>query len=165
MTRVAMSFLVLASIGATWGQDLAKVTLCELLENPERYNGQLVEVTSETLPALGELDFRLEGAACARGIDTGAGVKKQVVLTSSRFAGSSLRPAFEWDPTSQHELYEAGRRLDESREKLIVTVVGLFETRLPLNRLLKKYSGFGNLGLFPAQILVQRIVRIEVRSK
>lgn len=144
--------------------------MCELLANPQAYDGLMIEVSGMISTGGG---LWLSDGKCRSHITVGDYVFADIVaLTDPQDRQFRLHPAtFEWNKQDQDNLREALGQLRSALrpdDRLNVhgrvveiqgTVVGLFETRRPIQRLVSRLgspSGFGDQGIAPAQLLVKR---------
>jgi len=74
---------------------------------------------------------------------------------------------FQWDKRNWNRYANTINRIDRDRQYIKLTVVGMFETRVPLNRLVSRGAqmGFGHTNFLPGQILVKTIEDIVVERK
>lgn len=74
---------------------------------------------------------------------------------------------FQWDRRDRRRYADMINRVDRNREQINVTVIGLFETRIPLSRLVFRgiHAGFGHAGGAPGQILVKAIEGMIIEKK
>lgn len=74
---------------------------------------------------------------------------------------------FEWDQASWAAYNSAISKMDQKAEIIRATVVGLFESRVPINDLVYggEPNGFGHLNGHPAQIVVKTMIDLRIEKK
>jgi hypothetical protein len=91
-----------------------------------------------------------------------------ILLQASGNLGALMHPVdFNTDENALGEMQALWQRVDEKKEHVIGTVVGVFETRTPLTELIQEnrpfpWNGFGHLGGSPAQIIVKTITDMHI---
>lgn len=142
-------------------QDVTDVRLCDLVKDPSSFHGKMVRITGEILRGNMENGPALIDRACADSIKIGdRSFGNVVILTSSWASDGDLKVPFQWD-SSEARLFEIGERIDPRRERIVGTVIGVFETRTPLTLLLTR-GGFGHLSGSSGQILVRTVTDVRV---
>ncbi len=155
------------AISVSGAEETTAVSVCDLLANPVRWEGKIIEVRA---PIEAVQDYWVTGEACSARI---------VVKGTTFFAGFVLRDNtsksltrkqvdFRWDSASVEQLNAALLEAETTKSHVRATVVGMFETVVPLDRLIDehapfKFRGFGHMGGAPGQILVKTVkdIRIE----
>ena len=153
-----------------------EVTVCDLLRSTSRYNGEMVQVNG-TISTGGGL--WLSERPCDQPLIVGGHVFPDwIALADPDNRDLSLhRITFRWPEADRSELMRflvpvggwpdprvMARNPHGSIRKLRGTVIGLFETRSPLSRLINRFggpSGFGDQGEAPAQIIVKRTINLR----
>jgi len=169
------NFLVLTSV--VGAQSPETVSVCNLFDNLVKWDGQMVEVGAyiQTQPPPGrpENGIWVSGRECpSRIVVKGISFPNTINLSDPQNRVTRIHAVtFEWDETSRSALAGLLARIDPTREHILATIVGLFETRTPLDDLVVvnrahpegNRLGFGPQGPHPAQILVKTIrnMRIE----
>jgi hypothetical protein len=164
-TVVSLAFL--SSCGAdervdTEDRGRAKVlTVCQLFEDLPSYRGRVVTVTG--------IYWRGLGQTCAHGFVTGNHVWPSVLnLVDSDYLGGGDEPVSfrtdreSWDRLDAVTVHEADA---DRRGEIWVTIVGALRAR-------RRYvlddkqivSGYGHLGLLPAELVVLRVLNINVKA-
>lgn len=129
------------------------LSVCELLADRMKYNGQMVTVKGEgdaTSEGTWLSDESCRGAVTIGGRSWG----KEVALVSPDFA---MKPVdFQYDDQAEERLQREFKKLKVNRKtvRVFVTYEGLFETR-PDSELQCEYCGFGHLGGSPAQLVIK----------
>lgn len=158
---------VLALLFLQSGGDLPrKVPLCELFSAPLSWHGKLIEIE-------GPVSTSTEGGPWVDGPDCPA----QIVVKGERFPNSILLTApdpawtdlpipFPANTESSRRFWHALAQVDRKRDRLVVRAVGLFETRVPLDDLIRRDrpfpdNGFGHMGGAPAQLIVKEVTVVR----
>jgi hypothetical protein len=73
------------------------------------------------------------------------------------------------DEEALNEFLALQRRVDRRTEHIQATVIGVFETRTPIDDLVKHdghnpYNGFGHMNAAPAQILVRTMTDMRIED-
>lgn len=173
MKRILL-FIAIARLSL--GQEA--VDLCDVLKNLEAWNGKLVEVhgTMKIWSNGVEGGAYLYPPVCdaqIRIMDFSAIPVQESTFTSGvELADPQARTAihkvdFQWDRKERDRYRNAMNRIDRDRQYIKLTVVGMFETRVPLSRLVSRGTemGFGHMGYLPGHILVKTIKDIVVEKK
>jgi len=165
VTRYCLLWLV--SIGLSSGQTPIAVNVCELFADPSAWNNKLVSLEGSLTAGGGESEPALSGKYCSVHIEVkGLSFRNVIELTEpgSRFAVH--RVSFEWDRDSRKAYRIAINSIDRHTEHVELTVIGVFETREPLDNLVRNgvRLGFGHLNESPAQILAKTVTGIAVRK-
>lgn len=143
--------------------------MCSLLEGLERWNGVEIEVRGKIRTSGG---FWLSGVTCASKVRIGPVTFPDAIALTDPSTDKRLKihpVSFKWDTTSRDDLRRAVREAELLGEEVEATIVGVFETRVPLNTLAgtaeDDYRGFGNQSMAPGQILIRTVQNIRRLSK
>jgi hypothetical protein len=160
------TLLLFAVMQLSFGQ--VPVDLCELLKGMERWDGQVVRVTG-ILKLSGPIDGsdRLAPQSCDAQVRVkGYTFPNDLALNLNPQSKTALHKVdYEWDERSRRRYSGAINRIDRDRQYIQLTVVGLFETRIPMTLLVNNKGtllGFGHMGASPGQILIRTIEEIVV---
>ena len=171
--KVTIVFLLVFAAGVKADDDaLEKVAVCAVLRNPVRWNGKMIEVAGPIISPP-EDSFWVMGVGCDGVLE----IKGTKFPSGFVFEDPSNNRThyhivnFSWDRQSKDELDSFVREARRTKQRVIATVVGLFETLDPIDGLINndapvKYQGFGHMGGAPAQIIVRTVknLRIEARD-
>ena len=139
-------------------QNPAKVGLCDLLANPARWNGVMLETRGVITLSHGAW---LDGTKTCRRpfVLDGITFDSLIALTDPQDRGLALhRVPYSWDHADWNGIVTMSLQSKPGLEDIVATVVGVFETRDPLSSLINlrlpggKF-GFGDQGIAPGQIL------------
>ncbi len=169
---MALAVLFIACSATLRGQP-KPVSICDLFEDPVKWNGVLIKVSGDLAPGSGEGGPWLSGLKCkAQIVVKGARFPNLIELTDPKDRSRLHQTDLEWDEQSRDRLAHMIYSIDRQAEHIYATVVGIFETRVPLDRLVDETApspdrGFGHMGGTPAQILVKTITdfRVERNQK
>jgi hypothetical protein len=163
--RIILFFFLAAAAGA---DDARPVTICDVLQDPAKWNGKMVEVagpimTAQNLWVMGRCDRALEvkGSKFLTGFVLEYPSNKKLI---------SHKVEFDWDEESKSELYVLTEEAMRTNRTVFATVVGMFETRIPVDSLIDanapyKYRGFGHMGEAPGQIIVKTVKGMRIEQK
>ncbi len=148
-----------------FGQPPSQVDLCQLLSNLERWNGTVVSVRA----LMAANTVGLYGPKCARTTIGNLTFENTVALTDPHAVRLPIHTvSFSLDTESWNKMVAAWYRAAADHKTIRVTVVGMFETRIPLKTLvygdLGSFMGFGNESKAPGQILVKEVRDWTVES-
>ena len=150
---------------------------CDLLKNMEAWNGKLVQLhgvlkiwtggEEEDPPSPRSLR---RPDSCNRLQQDSSGkltFPNVLELTDPQARTALHKVDFQWDRRDRRRYADMINRVDRNREQINVTVIGLFETRIPLSRLVFRgiHAGFGHAGGAPGQILVKAIEGMIIEKK
>lgn len=154
------------------------VDLCDLLKNLEAWNGKLVQVhgAMKIWSGGGEGGAYLSPQVCdaqIRVTDFSTipilenTFRNGLELTDPQDRTAIHKVDFQWDKRNRQRYANTINRIDHDRQYIELTVVGMFETRVPLNRLVSRgvQMGFGQAGYLPGQMLVKMIEDTVVEKK
>jgi hypothetical protein len=152
--------LVSAVAGAQGTRDMT-VEVCDIVKDPSKWNGKKVRVR-------GYVENGLRSNFCSGSLVT-EGFKWPAAVNLVAVEGISSKKGA---ARTLGELYEMLEATDgyPSESRVYATVVGQIRARDRYFRVKTHYgflgNGFGHLGFFPAEIIVEEVVHIEtVRSK
>lgn len=159
---VAITVIIVTAPSYGWAQQGTtdkepRVTVCELLANMQKWNGRLVEV---------EGTFRSGTLYIWDSCPTAITVKGHTFQNVIALADPSVRGVavhkipFQRDEASWARFIEATYSEALSGNSLVVTVVGVFETRLDVEQLIRGDGlpwGFGEQNMAPAQLVVREV--------
>jgi hypothetical protein len=135
------------------------ITVCELLKNPLAYRGKMVTV-------VGIYWYGLRQSCAEPLVTAGHTWPSAIAMVDSDFPAAYGEPVpFRTDTKSWDRLYKRVREeaAMERREEIWVTAVGLLQA--PASYVNSRGQVVvGYLGVFPAQLVVKRIVGISIRS-
>lgn len=161
MKFVGILALILQPIGA-FAQEPTQVGLCDLFTDIEHWNGRMIEVRGIVEAWSG---YWLSGRDCETRIKIG-NVKYDnlVALINPKGAEKFVlhKVPYVWNAASWDKFQEAIYYAGFYGERIRMTVIGLFETRTPIEALVNsrfpdQYFGFGDQGVAPAEILVKDV--------
>ena len=174
-------FVLGAMATAATAQSPQMVPVCDLFDGLTRWNGAMIEVTAyieaQPSPGSAENDIWLSGRNCPSSLVVkGITFPNTINLSDPQVRATRIHAVtFEWEESSRNLLSSMLARLDRRNEYILATVIGVFETRTPLDDLVVvdrahpkgNMMGFGLQGPHPAQILVRTIrnLRIDRKSK
>jgi len=150
---------------------LAKVTVCEVMADPLKYDGKMILLQGE-ISATDEGGWLIAGA-CPIPFVTGDHVwPNSIFLQGDPTDKHNLHPvAFAFDYASEQRASATAKRLNQkySGKKLRWTYVGLLETRRDWAPFLARYPngssryiGFGHLSEAPAQLIVKAVQDVSL---
>jgi hypothetical protein len=156
--------------GAAKSGKQTPISVCELLENRLKYDGEIVEVR-------GIVEGSVEGATliggqCRRTILTDGFTWPNAIFLASQVSYDSPHTVnFTRDQSQMDKTDREARRIKQKypHAKIAYTYVGLFETRANLGQATNLAgelvpAGFGHMGACPAQLVVQTIKDPRVQS-
>jgi len=166
--RIAIAFLLFLS-GLARAGEVQPIGICEILKDPAPWNGKMIEVTG---PIVSVQDYWVMGTGCDGMLE----VKSTKFLSGfvleypSNKATHYHKVNFDWDQASRAELNTLADEAKRTKRKVIATVVGMFETQVPIDKLIDmtapyKYRGFGHMGGAPGQIIVKTIKNMRIEEK
>jgi hypothetical protein len=139
----------------------APVTVCEVLKDPPRYRGKLVRVTGVYWNGLRE--------SCREPLVTGNHTWPSALnLADTDFPASANETvSFRTDQKSWKDLEEIVLREAKAgqHEEICVTLVGVL--RAPQSYIRENgqiVGGYGHLGVFPAELVVERVSGVTIKS-
>jgi hypothetical protein len=142
------------------------VQVCSLFADPAQWSGMYVKVSGTLLLSQGGEDGPLlTGPKCTSSVAVDGRRSPNTIYLANPKSQTRLHEVdFELDEDSRQLLNSLESRASRSSASIRVTVEGLFETRTPIQDLIRReaaypWNGFGHMGRNPAQILV-RSVRI-----
>ena len=143
-------------VPAAWSEDAAKVTVCQLREDPEKYNHRLVEVTA--LVTYGFEDFSVADPTCSSWLDIwlqyGGTFVSPDRQRQEQFSLEDV-PVPLVDDRNLREFYRLTARASDSVTR--ATIVGRFfagrQGMFHNNR--SKWAGYGHLGCCSLLAIVQ----------
>ncbi len=156
--------VILCSAACLRGQGIPTLTVCQILSDPLRYNGQMVQIRDRMASTSEGIWFK--GYDCPGVMRTGDFVWDSLIVLT--FPGNTLRSEyavdFQFDEDSGLRLIrkqkERFRRIPF--ECLVFTYTGLYETRRDWDRWIYRWpggqrtlKGFGHLDAAPAQLIVR----------
>jgi len=161
--RTATFALILVThSGALLAQGTTVVGVCDIFADLDRWNGRMVELRGVIEP-WGQ--YWISGRECGTKIKVGGLAFDNLIafLNPSDADRLALHPvSFGWSLPSRRKLNEMAYYAMLLRRRIIATVVGLYETKLPIESLSStrfpgQYSGFGDQGVGVAQIVIQDV--------
>ena len=147
------------------GADPSVYSVCEILSHLEEFSCRPVHIRARLVA---DVDEWLVGENCPKSIEVaGTRFEDLIKLQSPSSPVAGCRVGWSDDEESDRKIREVFRRYDGGRKvRIYVTIAGVIETRNPPYALAGKRPGwrlgFGHLGMAPAQIIVKRVVRVEV---
>lgn len=164
------NLLLLMVFGAcnACAEDVTKVGICSLLSDPGNWNGKLIEVRGQVIASN---NFWIMGTECPDRIRA----KGTVFIAGFVFADpqnkklSAHSVHYRWDLSTIGQLNSALATAPKTKGHVRATIVGMFETRLPLADLIDekapyKFRGFGHMGEAPGQILIKYLKDISIEE-
>jgi hypothetical protein len=159
------------ALGTTFGASaLEKVTVCEALANPLKYDGKMILLEGE-IHGTDEGGW-LTATACPTQFMTGGHVWPNFVFLQDPTDKHNLHKVdFEYDFGAEKHFLSESDKLEKKNpgRKLRWVYEGLFETRTDWDSALvtdrsggKRYVGFGHLGEAPAQLIVKAIRAVSL---
>jgi hypothetical protein len=177
MKPIFIPILLLFNAISLLGQSAKVVDVCELLSDMSRWNGQFVQFDAKIDKGGGEQGPWVEALECLSKVKIGqVEFPNALEITDPQSPQRLHHVEFERDEDSRTQFRSLLAQIKDRRTEYVRgTVVGVFETRTPLSKLVvinKAWpnglpaGGFGHLGSAPAQILVKTItdMRIEKRK-
>lgn len=136
------------------------IFICDLLKNVQLYRGKMVTVTG--------IYWRGLRQTCTEPFSTGGHEWPSAIffVGSDFVAGTDESVAFETDERSWEDLDEIVIREAKAgrREEIWATMTGkLLAPESYLRKDGRVVGGYGPLGVFPAQLVVERIVDVEIK--
>jgi hypothetical protein len=169
MTRPTPLRLLLVAIpaAALCGQTVQSVDICTLFRDPARWNGVMIRVQGAIVSGAGEGGPWLSGEQCSGQIEVkGEKFPNIIELADPRNNVGLHAVNFQRDEAARDKFILLLEKIYGKREHLRATVIGLFETRTPLDDLIHErphyFNGFGDQGGAPAQILVKTMIDMAV---
>lgn len=153
------------------GSPTNPLTVCELLKEPLKWDGQVVTVRDQTQGT--DEGSWLVGKECPGAFVTNGDVvwPSMIALWTPSLPGHLHSPDFTYDVDSGRRVWDKGEKLAKSVpwSCLVSTYTGLFETRRDWAAARTVYPngtsrviGFGHQGAAPAELLVRSADNIEV---
>ncbi len=144
-------------------QSVRPLTVRDILAAPQSYHGKLISVR-------GVYYYGLRDPSCTTSFpDVGHTWPCALNFVKSEQRGDGDPPVrFRTDEQSWARLINTVRReaMNGRKCEIWVTVVGQLRVfRTPLKASQSQIGGFGHLGIFPAELVVERVVDIEVKDK
>jgi hypothetical protein len=151
---------------------------CDLLKNMETWNGKLVQLRgvlkiwsageeggSPLAPKVCDAQIRATDFSKIPPVEFA--FPNLLELTDPQARTALHKVDFQWDSRNRRSYANIVNRVDRDTEQVNLTVVGVFETRIPLARLVFRgaEAGFGHAGGTPGQILVKRIEGMVIEKK
>jgi hypothetical protein len=166
---IVFFFIFAAGVGAD--EALQQVAICDILRDPVRWNGKMIEVTGPIMSPP-EDSFWVMGVGCdgvleVKGTKFPSGFVLQHPFNKRLYYHAV---DFDWDQTSRDELELLTRKAMRTKQRVVATVVGMFETLDPIDGLINnnspfKYQGFGHEGGSPGQIIVKTVKNMRIEEK
>jgi hypothetical protein len=170
MKRPVGKLLLLAIIGACNAQseEAVRVSICDLLADPVAWNGKMIEVRAQVIDSN---NFWIMGTECPTRIHA----KGTVFIAGFVFGDPQSKNTnahkvdFRWDLSNLDRLNAALARVKETKEQVLATLLGMFETRVPIENLIDekapyKFRGFGHMGSAPGQILIKSLKEVSIEA-
>ena len=179
--RTALLRLMLAApVALAQVRDAApiRVDSCDLLRNLPAFNGKMVAATGiiQAPAGRGEGGSWLATPDCpvkivVKGVEFGSTIEITPPWYPTIFLDHKVE--FNWDSKSFGEVSELMHSINARTEDLHATVIGLFETRVPTESLVRLAPdrpegipmGYGHLNHSPAQIIVKTVTDIHVEKR
>ena len=161
--------LVCWAVGMTFGaSSVEKVTVCDVLADPLKYNGKMILLEGEIFGT--DEGGWLTASSCPTQFVTGDHVwPNSVFLQNPTYRHNLHKVNFEYDYAAEKHYFAESDKLEKKYpgRKLRWVYEGLFETRTDWAPAkypdgATKYIGFGHLGEAPAQIIVKAIRAVSV---
>lgn len=168
-SSAACLWLALGACDACAEDVTTRVGVCNLLSDPAIWNGKLVEVRGQIIASN---DYWIRGTECPDRIRA----KGTVFIAGFVFADPQNKKLtahnvdFHWDLSTLGQLDSALTTAEKTKRHVWATIVGMFETRLPLTDLIDekapyKFRGFGHMGSAPGQILIKYLKDISIEDQ
>jgi hypothetical protein len=175
MLRISLGYVI---IGLCWTMGMLlgapvpeKVTVCEVLVNPLKYDGKMILLEGE-ISGTDEGGWLTE-VACPIPFVTGGHVwPNSIFLQGDPTDKHNVHKVdFAYDNASEQRAYAKAKRLEQKYpgKKLRWTYQGLLETRTDWAPFLARYPngtsryiGFGHLSEAPAQLIVKAVQDVSV---
>jgi hypothetical protein len=171
MTTNRLIFLLLVIATTIRAAEPQLTSVCDILKDPVQWDGRMIEVRA---PVMGVQDYMVMAPECAVTVEVkGTKFPMGFSLVSPNIKSVIIHQVdFPYDQAAWIELGRWDREAGRRKEQVWATVVGLFETKVPLDELVKLVNekkprlvdrGFGHMGGAPGQIVVKtlRDFRIE----
>ncbi len=169
MMRPVATFLIALTVGpCTRSEQPQRVLdMCELSRDYSAYSGELITVRAVYYYGLRDAcpDKCADGPWPSFMNLTGSGVKAPPESLATRLDGAFYHDDLEKVVRSVETEAKKGKRFE-----IWVTVVGYLEAtrRLsklgPCDRIGSRYTGYGHLGAYPAQLVLHHFQKIEVKD-
>ena len=157
---VSLTFGVLSQLtaGSRDGEPI-DLTVCQVLQNPPSYRGKIVRVT-------GTYSFGLRGC-CERPLKVGAHEWPSALsVVGTDFPSFGFPAPFKTDDRSwdQLNLVLAEQTRAHSKTEVVATILGMIRAPKSYMRSNGQIVGcYGHLGVFPAELVVKRVVKISTK--
>lgn len=169
LMKAIIAFLFISAAGVRADEAVHQVAVCDVLRDPVRWNGKLIEVTGPimTVQDYWVMGLGCEGAVKVKGVTFPSGFVLQHPFNKRLY---SHAVDFDWDRQSKDELDFLAKEAMRTKQRVFATVVGIFETRDPIDGLINtnapfKYQGFGHEGGAAGQIIVKTVKKMRIEEK
>jgi len=167
------AMMVCWTVGITFGASpLEKVTVCDALANPLKYNGRMILLEGEIVAT--DEGAWLTANGCPTQFITGGHVWPNSISLQHPADKHNLHKAdFTYDYAAEKHFFAESDKLEKKNpgRRLLWVYEGLFETRTDWESALatdrsgaKQYVGFGHLSEAPAQLIVKAIRELKLAT-